>query len=138
MANSKDTGDATEALVIQRMVDAGYSVSIPFGDNDPYDLIVDTGDELYRIQCKTAWMDSEDRMRFNSHSQTTADGEYTEESYGDGIDAFVVKCPKNGDLYWIDVDEASGCKTTLRFDSDIDHPSIRWAEDHRFDGEIVV
>lgn len=42
-SNSKATGDETEAAGIHRLVATGYTESVPFGDNDKYDLVVDDG-----------------------------------------------------------------------------------------------
>jgi hypothetical protein len=33
--------------------EAGYGVSIPFGENARYDLVIDDGGRLARVQCKT-------------------------------------------------------------------------------------
>ncbi|GAB6879445.1 hypothetical protein JCM17823_17190 [Halorubrum gandharaense] len=134
--NSKDVGDETEVRVIHDLVSNGYSVSIPFGDNDKYDLIIDDNGSLYRIQCKTCWETEKGTIRFNTHSQTTKDGEYHEQTYEDGIDAFVVRHPPDETLYWVDVDEAGSQKMELRFEAEIDHPAINWADDYVFDGEI--
>jgi hypothetical protein len=134
--NTKNRGDETESKVIHEMVVNGHSVSVPFGDNDKYDLIVDNGRELYRIQCKTAWENKQDTIRFNTHSQTTDGGEYHEETYAGRIDAFVVRYPETEQLYWIDVTDATTQKMELRFEAEIDHPSINWAEEHEFRGQV--
>ena len=31
----------------------GYSLLVPFGENTRYDLVVDDGSQLWRVQCKT-------------------------------------------------------------------------------------
>lgn len=134
--NSKDRGDETEARAIEKLVSNGYSVSIPFGDNDKYDLLVDDEGDLYRVQCKTAWRNKEETIRFNTHSQTTRDGEYHERTYHGEIDAFLVRYPETETFYWIDVEEATEQKMELRFDAEIDHPSINWAAEFEFDGRI--
>ena len=134
--NSKDIGDQTEAHILATLVDCGYSVSVPFGDNDKYDMIVDDGERLHRIQCKTGWTTTQGTMRFNTHSQTTRDGQYHESTYAGEIDAFVVRYPQKEALYWVDIDEATQQKMDLRFTATIDHPSINWAADFAFDGEI--
>ncbi|MDG5820052.1 group I intron-associated PD-(D/E)XK endonuclease [Natronococcus sp. A-GB7] len=132
MRNSKERGDKTEIKVASRLIETGYSVSIPFGDNDKYDLVVDDGTTLYRVQCKTAWQNKSQTIRFNTHSQTTKDGDYHEQTYQEAIDAFCVRYPKTDQLYWIPVDEATTQKMELRFDAAIDHPSINWAIDYEF------
>lgn len=136
MSNSKDIGDRTESKVLAALIEYGYNVSIPFGDNDKYDLIVDDNGSLYRIQCKTAWKNKAETIRFNTHSQTTKDGEYYEHTYGDAIDAFLVYYPTTDTLYWINETDATTQKMELRFDSRINHPSINWAESYEFDGVI--
>jgi hypothetical protein len=117
------------------MIAAGHSVSVPFGDNK-YDVIIDNGKQLYRIQCKTAWKNKAETIRFNTHSQTTAGGSYHEETYGDWIDAFVVRYPETETLYWVDIGEATTQKMELRFEAELNHPSINWANDYEFQGEI--
>ena len=130
--NTKSIGDETEVAILHALVEAGWSVSIPFGDNDKYDLVVDDGESLYRIQCKTAWRNKTETIRFNTHSQTTKDGDYHEATYDDCADAFIVRFPEHDQLYWVDVDDATELKMELRFDAAIDHPSINWAADYEF------
>ncbi|WP_423743200.1 group I intron-associated PD-(D/E)XK endonuclease (plasmid) [Haladaptatus sp. SPP-AMP-3] len=134
--DTKDRGDKTEAKIIREMISYGYSVSIPFGDNDKCDLTIDDMGNLYRFQCKTAWQNKEKTMRFNTHTQTTKEGNYHENTYDGEIDAFIVRYPENKRTYWIAIDEATEQKMELRFEGEIDHPSINWAEEYEFTGEI--
>ena len=99
--------------------------------------MVDAPDgSLYRLQCKTAWRSAVDTVRFNTHSQTTRDGEYHQSDYFGDIDAFVVWYPKEDQLYWIDIEEANASKMDLRYDAAIDHPAINWADDYELGDEI--
>ena len=100
------------------------------------DLIVDDGTDLYRIQCKTAWKNKAETIRFNTHSQTTRDGHYHESTYQGEIDAFAVRYPNNDTIYRIPIEEATEQKMELRFDAAIDHPSINWASDFEFSGVL--
>jgi hypothetical protein len=136
MENSKRRGDESESKVIHELISRGCSVSIPFGDNDKYDLIADIDGQLYRIQCKTAWQNKPETIRFNTHSQTTSQGEYFEETYHGEVDAFVVRYPEAEQLYWVDVADATEQKMELRFEAEIDHPSINWAEDYELGDSI--
>jgi len=131
--NTKDLGDETEACAIQELVSSGYSVSVPFGDNDKYDLIADDGENLYRIQCKTAWENKPNTIRFNTHSQTTRDGDYHETNYSGSVDAFLVRYPPEEQFYWISIEEATSQKMELRYEAEINHPSINWARDYEFE-----
>ena len=50
---TKQMGDASEALVLSRLVEAGLTVLVPWGDNTRFDLTAMCGDVVLRIQCKT-------------------------------------------------------------------------------------
>ena len=52
--NSKQQGDIGVAFAIACMTAKGWAVSVPLGDNQKYDLIVDTGCNLKRVQVKTS------------------------------------------------------------------------------------
>jgi len=51
--DTKRIGDVSEAKVLVKLVEAGYYVSKPFGENQRYDLIIDDGATLARVQVKT-------------------------------------------------------------------------------------
>ncbi|MDX1746185.1 MAG: group I intron-associated PD-(D/E)XK endonuclease [Halobacteriales archaeon] len=137
MPNSKTKGDLTESMVIHELISRGGQVAIPFGDNAKYDLVVeDQAGVLHRIQCKTAWKPSPDTVRFNTHSQTTRDGQYHETGYEGSIDAFVARLPETETLYWVDIQDAPSRKMLLRYEAAIDHPAINWAADFELDEEI--
>jgi len=52
--NSKHIGNRSVAHIMCVLLDNYISVSIPYGDNDRYDLIAEQNKKLYRIQCRTA------------------------------------------------------------------------------------
>lgn len=134
--NTKQVGDTSEALVLAELVRRGYAVSVPYGDNDPYDLVVDA-DRLYRVQVKTGWREG-DCVRFKTGSQTTEDGRRTVDEYGaDEVDAFAVRCEDSDGLYWVPFEDAGRKSTYLRVeDADVDHPSVRYAERYVFDESL--
>ena len=53
VAHPKDVGDRTQLCVMVALRELGYAVSVPFGENTRYDLVVDDGETLQRVQCKT-------------------------------------------------------------------------------------
>ena len=56
--NHKAIGERSEAFIIAKLIEVGYGVLTPFGDNLRYDLVMEDADGIfYRIQCKTGWMD---------------------------------------------------------------------------------
>lgn len=130
--NTKQIGDETEARIIATLIGEGYTVSIPFGDNDKYDLVVDTGDRLLRNQCKTGWIEDE-VVRFKTASKTTTNGNVTMDGYDGEIDAFAVRCKDTDELYWVPIEDAGSKSTYLRLtEPRIDHPSVKRAEKYRF------
>lgn len=50
-----ELGNKSEAIVLNAYLNAGFIISIPFGAGASYDLVVDSGFRLYKIQVKTAW-----------------------------------------------------------------------------------
>src|SRR5581483_924218 len=48
-------GNSSEGIVLAAYLRAGFIVSIPFGTGAAYDLIIDTGRRLLRVQVKTGW-----------------------------------------------------------------------------------
>ena len=52
--DSKKIGNLTELQCITRFYELGFPVSIPYGDSEKYDFIVDVRGKLYKMQCKHA------------------------------------------------------------------------------------
>lgn len=52
-ANSKKQGDIGMCYAIAYYSKLGYTVSIPVTDSQDYDIIVDTGNNLLKVQVKT-------------------------------------------------------------------------------------
>ncbi|WP_426513126.1 group I intron-associated PD-(D/E)XK endonuclease [Dactylosporangium sp. McL0621] len=51
--NRKQQGDLGVAMAIAYYTRTGYAVSVPLTDNTRYDLIIDGGERLLRVQVKT-------------------------------------------------------------------------------------
>lgn len=47
-------GITTELICMQKFIELGYIVSVPYGNNSRYDLLIDNGKTIWKIQCKTA------------------------------------------------------------------------------------
>ena len=54
--NKYEYGNNSEAVVLTAYLTAGFTMSVPFGAGASYDLVVDTGSHLLKIQVKTAWL----------------------------------------------------------------------------------
>ena len=54
MLDKKQKGNLTELLCISEFYKLGYTVCIPYGENNRYDFIADIDGKLIRIQVKTS------------------------------------------------------------------------------------
>ncbi len=54
MLNSKQIGNVTELRCITAFCEQGIPVSIPYGDCERYDFIIDVNHKLLRVQVKTS------------------------------------------------------------------------------------
>ncbi len=50
---TNEKGNYSESIVLSAYLREGFLVSIPFGGGAPYDLIVDAGSQLLKVQVKT-------------------------------------------------------------------------------------
>ena len=116
MVDVKHKGAQTELQCITYLHGLGYNISIPFGDNARYDLILDTNKELLKLQIKTARQctDTNDTWVINTSStginhQINKKRRYT----ADEIDYFGTYI--NGQVYLVPVSECGGNEKRLRF-----------------------
>ena len=132
--DTKSKGELSEAKVVAKLMELGYTVSEPRGEYCRYDLIVDDGD-LQRIQVKTGRV-RDKCVRFNtSDTRSNRTGSrkrfYTKED----IEAFVVYCPDNNQFYWIPIEDAPKHEMRLRIEeSDSVYGSYgntNWAESYQ-------
>ncbi len=130
---TKSIGILTELAVMARFSAMGYSLNLPYGDDAPYDLIVETPDDrLFRIQIKTGRL-RDGVIRFNcvsEHGHRNA----PPTRYDGRIDAFAVYCAANDGLYIIDVNDVCvrGSRGWLRIApprNNMRH-GIHWAADY--------
>lgn len=57
---SKQKGNLTELQCLTAFYEQGCHVSLPYGENSRYDMIVDIGGKLIRVQVKTASLKHKD------------------------------------------------------------------------------
>jgi len=129
--NTKDKGDVTEAVSVSYLKKEGYTVSLPFGDNAPYDLIYDDGSSLTRVQCKTGQY-KEGRVKFSCSTNHRSGGEIVHDTYTkDMIDTFFVYCRDTDNLYEVPVEDTPSREMSLRVDPvENENSRINWAEDY--------
>ncbi len=99
--NSKTKGDLSVIKVIGRFMEKGYSVSIPFGDCQKYDLIVDFNTSLKKVQVKTGRIRKGSLLFSVLSTITRAKGKIVTANYVGLVDYFAVFAPENGKVYLI-------------------------------------
>lgn len=127
-------GDLTEAIVIAELTKREVPVSIPFGDNERYDIVVETPrGGLLRTQIKTGWL-NDGTIRVKGHSQHTNSTGNTYKLYDSAdVDYFIAYCHELETMYWINED---GFDSSIRLRVEEPKqvkPSINWAREYEFD-----
>lgn len=125
---TKSVGDLSEVILLYAFVTMGYQVSVPWGENHRYDLIVEKENTLLRIQVKTG------RLRmgsiwFNAYS-SHAHRNGGQRSYRGDADYFGVYCPDVQRVFLVpveDVTENQGCLRWARAKNSQSR-KIRWAD----------
>lgn len=132
---TKQKGEVSEAVILAEFMKLGYVVLLPFGDNQPYDLVVEKDGKFYRIQCKTGKL-KKGVIQFRTVSTLPRlNGSYDYRSHEGKIDFFAVYCPDNGMTCLVPVDEVSTGIGYLRVEKPKNNQTkgIRLAEDYRLD-----
>jgi hypothetical protein len=118
MEHPKDIGDRTTLAVVLALRTLGLIVSEPFGENARYDLVVDDGKSLARVQCKTGRLRA-GAVKFATcscygHHRNPRDAR---RPYSGQVDLFAVYCPETAAVYLIPVEDLpSRSAATLRVD----------------------
>jgi hypothetical protein len=127
-------GDRTTLAVMLALIDAGLDVSVPFGENCRYDLIIDHGRRLTRVQCKTGRL-RDGAVRFataSTYGHLPSPCE-TRRDYLGEIDEFAVYCPGTGGMYLLPIqDVTTRANAYLRVDPPRNgqRKRIRYARDY--------
>ena len=135
MKNSKAKGDVSEGFVIAQLLKLGYALSIPFGDNQRYDLIVDDGERLWRAQVKTARL-RDGCLVFNTTSQNVLTG--ARRGYRGEIDLFLAYSPDTERVYCVLIEAAGATEMWLRVDPpayEARRRTAKWARDYELVGQ---
>lgn len=109
----KAKGEIVEAIVLAELLKLGKAVSIPFGNNQPYDFIVDEDGKLSRIQVKTG-RHFNGSLMFDICSRNTITGKRTK--YIGRADEFMVFAPPSKKIYRVPVHECGISSKTLRLE----------------------
>jgi hypothetical protein len=125
-------GNTGEAMVLAALVQRGFHVLVPFGEGQPYDLVVHLGErEFLRVQCKTAWPRG-GCLIFNSRSTDHGRGP---QSYLGLADIFGVYFPPKSAVYLVPIDAVAQFEGRLRLEPTLNNQRrrIRRATDFEID-----
>ena len=104
MEHPKAVGDRSTLVIMAALQEVGYGIYVPFGENTRIDLILEDGNRLIRIQCKTGRLRS-GAVRFSmcsnyAHHRNPAQAQ---RDYLGEVDAFAVYCPQTSGVYLIPI-----------------------------------
>lgn len=137
--DTKGMENRAEIVIISEFIKAGIAVSIPFGNNEVYDLIIDTKlgfksvqvkHGTYRNGCVVA--DIRHRKGYDKKKYDTYDGK---------VDYIAVWCEELNTCYLLDMNECNG-KTSLNLRIDLPKnnsciSTIIWAKNYEFKDKIL-
>jgi hypothetical protein len=130
-------GNSSEAVVLAAYVQAGFLVSLPFGNGSSYDLILDTGTRLLKVQVKTGKTASgcviyNARRHRGSRYNTFS-------CYREGeVDVFAIWCPDNQQLYAVPAEHPLTVEGRLRLvgTRNFQEKKIKWARDYSWEAHL--
>ncbi|TMK33396.1 MAG: hypothetical protein E6G64_04355 [Actinobacteria bacterium] len=118
MEHPKDVGDRTQLAVMFALREAGLAVLVPFGENTRYDLVIDDGESLARVQCKTGrlyngalvWSTCSSYAHHPNPKKRKLD-------YQGEIEYFGVYCRETGIVYLVPIEDVPvKTKASIRLD----------------------
>ncbi len=142
--NHKAQGERSQAYIVAKLLDIGYNVLTPYGDNARYDVVIEDDDgNFYRVQCKTAWIKHEgDMIEFATasshyHYRTKLGKmEHGKKDYRGQIDYFAVYSPDTKKVYLVPIDHVKAITSAmLRLvpTKNKQTKNVRWAKDYELE-----
>ena len=132
MRDTSQKGLISHTAVLNRLIQLGYEVLLPWADHLGYDLAYFVTEEhrnfgffvhresyLVRIQVKTAWLSKDGTcLEFNTSTVSVRKrGNNKKSGYRGKAEYFAVYSPDTGKIYMVAVDEAPNGNMNLRFKS---------------------
>ena len=129
MRDTSSIGNKSEAMVLAALVHAGYSTLLPFGGGRPYDIALDEGDKLLRVQCKTGRLLKPGVIFFPTASWCR---NHSYRSYRGDVDLFGVYCAGTREVYLVPIADVPDKGAYLRVvpTKNGQTRGVRWAKDY--------
>jgi hypothetical protein len=115
VADTKAIGEVSEAMVAAALLRTGHAILKPFGDNQRYDLVIESAGKFDRVQCKTGRLKN-GVIKFKTCSNRNVAGSrgVISRHYVGGADLFGVYCPETGQCYLVPVSDCGVTNSCLR------------------------
>ena len=127
-------GNISEAAIITRFLQLGYTVLTPNGRKQRYDLIIEDAEGMvWRVQCKTARIeDNGTVIAFDTANHNMALKDRRMRHYRGQCDYFAVYCEKLNKIYLLPVDQVGTTRANLRLlpPKNNQKKNVRWAKDY--------
>lgn len=128
--NPKEVGEKTEAAILNHLIQKSIPVSIPWGNNQRYDMVIEIDGELLKAQCKTGTY----KKGVVSFSTSSKAGGKERKDYSGQIDCFLVYCEQLNTYYKVNIIDAPNKNAmSLRIDplkKFGPKSTIKWAKDY--------
>jgi hypothetical protein len=132
--DTNQIGDISEVATILRFLQLGYTVLMPYGGNQRYDLMIEDEDEnFWCIQCKTAWLNKDGTvLTFNTANHNVTGKNRNWRNYRGQCDYFAVYNEELNKVYLIPVDQVGTINASLRLapTKSNQEKKVRWAKDY--------
>lgn len=130
-----ELGNHSESVVLAAYLKAGFTVSIPFGSGAIYDLLVDSGSNIFKIQVKTGWI-SKGVLRYKCLRRQPNSETRIPYKIGE-VDYLAVYCSANNSLYGIPIkNHPTGGWLRIEPVKNGQSKNIRWASDYSWEKHI--
>ena len=139
MLSTDQKGNIAEAAVALSAAKLGFDVYRPITEGGRYDLIIDSGERLLRVQCKWAPLQGETVLLRCYTSRRNCDG-IVRRPYGTGeVDAYAAYCSDLDRCYFVPFDAFAGrVQVMLRLSPtrNNQHLGVNWARDFEFEAKL--
>lgn len=139
MVDRKYVGSAGERYAEGKFLEYGCPVFASLGDINPYDIVVELNNKLYKIQIKTSNKANNEKIVFNLRAETYKDKKYIKRSYSNKeIDYFALVNLKTKDVLLLDIKDAPQSEVSFRFNKakNGQELGIRYYKDYLFENAI--
>lgn len=114
---TKEQGIIGQAKVLAEFESLGIPVSIPFGDNLPYDLIIDYKGKLYKVQVKTSSQEREGKTEFGiKKNRINTKENYITYYQENEVDFYALYAIKRNKIYLVPFEEAGTSSIAIRYE----------------------